>query len=91
MLDLTEVPGIVYNTKSPKYFIKAQNDLYQIHEIAKFLPLFGLLSAFVVLWQFIATGLCALGAWIFWPVGWLEQNVVGGNRERRLADAVDGT
>ena len=84
------MPASVYNTKSPKYFIKSQNDLYQVNEFMKFISMFGVLSAFVMLWQFAATGFCVLGAWALWPISWVEQNVVGGNRERRLKDVVNG-
>ena len=90
VLHLIRVPATVYNTNSPKYFIKSQNDLYQVNEFVKFVSLFGGLSLLVILWQFAATGLCVLGTWAFWPISWVEQNVVGGNRERGLADVVKG-
>ena len=44
----------------------------------------------VFAFQFFATVLCVLGAVVFWPISWVEQNVVGGNRERSLGDAVKG-
>lgn len=40
--------------------------------------------------QLIATGFCVLGAVAGWPISWVEQNVVGGNRQRSLVDAVKG-
>ena len=44
----------------------------------------------VMAFQLLATGLCVLGAVAGWPVSWLEQNVVGGNRERGLREVVKG-
>jgi len=70
--------------------IRSQNDLYQVNEFVKFVSQFGILSILVFGFQLVATGLCVLGAVVFWPVSWVEQNVVGGNRERSLVDAVKG-
>ena len=74
----------------PRYVIRAQNDLYQVNEFVKFVSQFGILSVMVFGLQMIATGLCVLGGMVFWPISWVEQNVVGGNRERSLVDAVKG-
>lgn len=74
----------------PRYLIRAQNDLYQVNEMVKFVSIFGVLSAFVMVWQLVATGFCVLGAGAFWPVSWLEQNVLGGNRERGFVESVKG-
>ncbi|KAG7004738.1 hypothetical protein G7Y79_00023g053220 [Physcia stellaris] len=76
--------------KRDLYFIQSQNDLYQVNEWIKFVSQFGILSLFVFLWQLVATALCVLGAFAFWPVSWLEQNVIGGNRERGFGEAVKG-
>ena len=54
------------------------------------MSLFGILSVFVFVFQLVATGLCVLGSLVFWPISWVEQNVVGGNKERTLVDAVKG-
>lgn len=56
----------------------------------KFVSQFGILSVLLMGFQLLATGLCVLGAGMLWPVSWLEQNVVGGNRERSLVEAVKG-
>ncbi|KAL8709455.1 MAG: hypothetical protein Q9220_005838 [cf. Caloplaca sp. 1 TL-2023] len=85
--------GSMYKTPSshrPLYYIKSQNDLYQVDEFFKFFSLFGILSALLPLGQFIATALCVLGATVFWPISWIEQNVIGGNRERSIGEAVRG-
>ena len=74
----------------PRYLIRSQNDLYQVNEFVKFVSLFGILSVFVFVFQLVATGLCVLGSLVFWPISWVEQNVVGGNKERTLVDAVKG-
>ena len=72
------------------YLIKSQNDLYQVNEFMKFVSVFGALSLVVYVWQAMATFLCVIGAGMLWPVSWVEEKVVGGNRERSLADAVKG-
>ncbi|KAL8734343.1 MAG: hypothetical protein Q9166_001541 [cf. Caloplaca sp. 2 TL-2023] len=77
-------------SQKPLYFIQSQNDLYQVNEFFKFFSQFGILSGLLLLWQFIATALCVLGATIFWPISWVEQNVIGGNREKSIGDAVRG-
>lgn len=56
----------------------------------KFVSPFGLLSLFVLVWQLIATGFCVLGAIAFWPVSWVEQNMIGGNKERGFGEVVKG-
>ncbi len=72
------------------YLIRSQNDLYQVNEFVKFVSLFGVLSVMVMAFQLVATGLCVLGAVAGWPVSWVEENVVGGNRERGLGEVVKG-
>ena len=83
------MPGNVYNAKTPRYLIKKQEDLYQVNEFMKFISWFGVWWFFVIVGQFVATGMCVVGTWVFWPVSWVEQRVVGGNRERGLKDLVD--
>ncbi|KAL8775558.1 MAG: hypothetical protein Q9209_000054 [Squamulea sp. 1 TL-2023] len=85
--------GSVYGSTSsekPLYFIQSQNDLYQVNEFFKFFSQFGIVSGLLLLWQFIATVFCILGATMLWPISWVEQNVIGGNREKSLGDAVRG-
>jgi hypothetical protein len=72
-----------------KYYITGQNDLYQTSEFVKFVLLwFRLGTVGVVLWQSAATFPCIVGAvqGLGWPITWLEENVFGGNRERRIRD-----
>ncbi|CAL8581756.1 hypothetical protein XPA_007442 [Xanthoria parietina] len=76
--------------EKPLYFIKSQNDLYQVNEFFTFFSQFGILSGLLLLGQFVATALCIVGATMFWPISWVEQNVVGGNREKSIGDAVRG-
>lgn len=92
LLQLVEEPYPTphHPNKRPRYYIQSQNDLYQVNEWIKFTSLFGILSLVVMTWQLVATGLCVLGALLFWPVSWVEQNVVGGNDERSIKDAVTG-
>ncbi|KAL9014467.1 MAG: hypothetical protein Q9173_000903 [Seirophora scorigena] len=78
------------SSEKPLYYIQSQNDLYQVNEILKFFSQFGILSGLLLLWQFIATALCVLGATVFWPISWVEQNVIGGNKERSIAEAARG-
>lgn len=73
-----------------KYRIQSQNDLYQVNEFVKFVSVFGLLSVGVYAWQLFATLLCVLGAGIGWPISWVEEKGVGGNRERTLGEIVKG-
>ena len=61
-----------------------------MNEYVKFVSLFGVLSVMVMALQLVATGLCVLGAMAGWPISWVEENVVGGNRERGLNDIVKG-
>ena len=85
-----ELPARDETRKQPKYRIQSQNDLYQVNEFFKFFSLTGVASVLLLLGQFVATGFCVVGTWLFWWVSWAEQNVVGGNRERGLKDVVNG-
>ncbi|KAL8758505.1 MAG: hypothetical protein Q9199_001417 [Rusavskia elegans] len=78
------------SSEKPLYFIQSQNDLYQVNEFFNFFSQFGILSGLLLLWQFVATALCIVGATMFWPISWVEQNVIGGNREKSIGDAVRG-
>jgi hypothetical protein len=70
-----------------KYFITSQNDLYQTSEFVKFVfPWFGLGTFGVMLWQFIGTLFCIMGTVLGWPISSLEENVFGGNQERRIQE-----
>lgn len=79
VLSLTRVPGLVYADAGgrERYFIKKQEDLYQVGEFVKFVSVFGVVGGLVAVAQFVATGLCVLGAWAGWPISWVEENVLG--------------
>ena len=74
----------------PLYYIKSQQDLYQINEIIKFADYTGLVGGLVLVVQLLASFGSALLALLFWPVSWVEERVIGGNKERKLADVVKG-
>ena len=74
----------------PLYYVKSQQDLYQLNEFVKFVDMFGVFGMFAIIGQLIAALSCALLALIFWPISWLEENLIGGNKERRIADVVKG-
>ena len=92
ILQLVEEPYPTphHPNKRSRYFIQSQNDLYQANEWMKFISPFGILSLLLLTWQLVATGMCVLGAFILWPISWVEQNVVGGNDERSIKDALQG-
>ena len=73
-----------------RYLIQSQEDLYQVNEFVKFFSVFRLTWLFVLLWQLIATVTCVVGAMIGAPLSWIEENVIGGNRERALKEVVMG-
>ena len=56
-----------------RYYIQSQNDLYQTSEFIKFALPWGIGVAVVVMWGFLATVFCVIGAIIFAPVTWLEE------------------
>ncbi|MCJ1323311.1 hypothetical protein MMC15_008667 [Xylographa vitiligo] len=85
-----EGPSAQRQRKPTTYLIAAQNDLYQVDEFVKFFSLFRVVWLLVLVWQFVATGLCVLGAGLLAPVSWVEENVVGGNRERGVREVVMG-
>ena len=84
------VPQKHTTTTTTTYLIQSQNDLYQVNEFVKFASQFGILSVVVYVWQLLATLLCVVGAGLFWPVSWVEQNMIGGNEQRSLVDVVKG-
>ncbi|MCJ1246677.1 hypothetical protein MMC30_003886 [Trapelia coarctata] len=81
------------STQRPKttYLIQSQNDLYQVNEFITFWSPFRLLWVFVLALQWMATAACVVGMVLGTPVSWVEENMVGGNRERRVRDIVVGT
>ena len=69
---MTTVLHLSYSTSTKKYYIRSQNDLYQINEIVRYFWVGGFLVVWV--WQFFATLVCLLAATLFWPVTWFEEN-----------------
>jgi hypothetical protein len=62
-------------TVESRYFIRGQEDLYQVGEFLKFVvPFVG--NGLWMLWQLFATGLCVAGVLVFWPVTWVREYVV---------------
>ncbi|KAI1327143.1 hypothetical protein F5Y16DRAFT_372773 [Xylariaceae sp. FL0255] len=49
-----------------RYFIRGQQDHYQVNEFVKFVAPFGAATMWYV-WQIIATLVCAVGVAVFWP------------------------
>ncbi|KAK5042358.1 hypothetical protein LTR84_012815 [Exophiala bonariae] len=52
-----------------QYYIQSQNDLYQTSEWIKFLLPWGLGDLLMVLWQFLATFMCVIGALAYDLIG----------------------
>ena len=59
---------------SGKYYITAQNDLYQNDQLLRFMAPFGIAELFVHLWQYSSTLMCLLGAFLLAPATKLQQN-----------------
>ena len=93
LLELTSTlqPSSRSSVNGPtRYLIKSQNDLYQVNEFVKFFSVFRVIWVFVLVWQFVATAMCVLGAVVFSPMSWVEENVIGGNQERSVKDVLMG-
>jgi len=58
-----------------KHYIKLQEDLYQVNDLIKFFVPFGA-SALVWVFQVLATFVCTLGALIFAPFTWYQQETM---------------
>jgi len=69
-LQLTRPPN------SSKYYITAQNDLYQNDQLLRFMAPFGVAELFVHLWQYSSTMMCLLGAFLLAPATRLQQNYI---------------
>ncbi|KAL1985452.1 hypothetical protein VTN96DRAFT_7895 [Rasamsonia emersonii] len=61
------------SSSSRRYWIAAQEDLYQTTEFVKFFLPYGIGVCVVLLWHMVATAACVLGAIALWPVTWLEE------------------
>jgi hypothetical protein len=67
----------LYLTRPPssqKYYITAQNDLYQNDQLLRFMAPFGIAELFVHLWQYSSTLMCLLGAFLLAPATKLQQD-----------------
>lgn len=62
---------------SGRYYISAQNDLYQTSEWIKFLVPWGIGYTLVTLWQSLATLMSIVGACVFFPQTWWKQYSLG--------------
>ncbi|PLB49944.1 hypothetical protein P170DRAFT_435229 [Aspergillus steynii IBT 23096] len=97
VLDLTTESGDrgVTNGERTLYYVKQQEDLYQTTHFVKFLlPHIG--AWMVSFFQFFATLFCICGAWLLWPLIWLEENgyvpnylLTGGNIAYDIQQKVD--
>ena len=104
VLTLTNEPGTNQSTLNgeeknrleegpKKYYIQSQNDLYQTSELIKFVVPFGIGVSAVMLWQFIVTFWCVVGAILGYPMTYWSDNVATVNTdtvsEASDADMVD--
>ncbi|KAF1939611.1 hypothetical protein EJ02DRAFT_446095 [Clathrospora elynae] len=81
VLTLTQNPS--HDPSSNKYYIVAQDDLYQVDQFVRFVAPGG--WVLVWLWWALASFFCAVGTVLWAPVSWVEDNwgwayVRGGNR-----------
>lgn len=89
-VSLVTVLRLVHDRSTNRYYIQQQHDLYQLNEITKFFSVFRIAWLVAVVCQFVATGLCVLGAAVGGPVSWVEENAVGGNREKSVGEVIMG-
>lgn len=68
---LTTKLHLVQSEDDKKYYIKGQEDLYQLNEVVKFFWPGG--STILWFWQLFNTLMCIAGALILAPITWLEQ------------------
>ncbi|TVY40928.1 hypothetical protein LSUB1_G002742 [Lachnellula subtilissima] len=68
---LTTKLSLVQSTEDNKYYIKSQEDLYQLNEVVKFFWPGG--ATVIWVWQMLATFLCIVGALMLAPVTWMFQ------------------
>lgn len=68
---LTTKLRLAQDSSTSKFYIKSQEDMYQLNELVKFFWPGG--ATVVWLWQLFVTFQCIVGAFIFAPITWLEQ------------------
>jgi hypothetical protein len=73
---LTTKLHLVYCKNDQKYYIRSQEDLYQLNEVVKFFWPGG--ATIIWLWQMFTTALCLFGALALAPVTRMEQKQVNG-------------
>ncbi|KLJ10819.1 hypothetical protein EMPG_13800 [Blastomyces silverae] len=75
------------STSTTLYYISAQEDLYQISEVVKFVLPFGIGVMLTLVWHSFSTAFCVCAAWVLWPIAWAEEReflpLTGGWRIRR--------
>ncbi|KKZ61855.1 hypothetical protein EMCG_03644 [[Emmonsia] crescens] len=75
---------------TPLYYISAQEDLYQISEVIKFVLPFGIGVFLMLAWHSFSTMFCVCAAWVLWPIVWAEEKELlplkGGWKIRRAFD-----
>jgi len=89
-LHLTRPPS------SRKYYIKAQNDLYQNDQLIRFFMPFGLGELSMHMWQYSSTMMCVFGAFLLAPAtrlqqSWLEEREGNGRNRNGGVGAVSGS
>lgn len=67
-----------------RYYISAQNDLYQTGEWIKFLVPWGVGSTLLTLWQLSVTVMCIAAAHIFFPQTWWKQYSLGDGPPKKI-------
>lgn len=82
-LHLTRPPN------SRKYYIKAQNDLYQNDQLLRFMAPFGVAELMVHMWQYSSTMMCVLGAFLLAPATRLQQNWIEKREENGAMNIED--
>jgi hypothetical protein len=70
-VQLTTVIQLQQNRINKKYYIRSQNDLYQVDQWIRFLVPGG--WALIYLWHAWATFFCLIGTWALLPVTWVEE------------------
>lgn len=83
-VDLVTVLKLERSQDDGLYYLKSQDDLYQVNQFVKFFAPGG--SVLVWLWQMLATLMCLVLAVAFWPVSWYEEH--GGEVKRRKDEVV---
>ncbi|KAJ9664874.1 hypothetical protein H2201_005095 [Coniosporium apollinis] len=70
---LVTVLQLVHSSKTNRYYISSQNDLYQVDQFVRFFWPGGVLVVWA--WQIWATVFSVLGALLLAPVTWFEEKV----------------